>query len=160
MVYENGTEKELEQQRNRYASNPEVREKKSQYYEEDKKKQAALLKEKEKQWRKNDGKKSVSSSEDLLRYKNDQKYKTFKWICEFLEHFLETFKEVCKETEEKLYGLIRQIEEHYAKNVSEIDEMTENANEAADQYDGEYPHFRDEKFFQKDGLHVRKIHEN
>ena len=51
---------------------------------------------------------------------------------------------------------MKSIEDKYSKYTFEIDEMTKNANEGADQYDGEpYPnHFKTEKFFEKDGIYV------
>ena len=45
---EKGTKKELREQREKYALNPEIGQKKKNYYQKEKKKQAILQKEKEK----------------------------------------------------------------------------------------------------------------
>ena len=82
-----GTEKELDQQRKRYASNPDVREKKRKQYEEDKKNQLILQEEQEKQWRKNDAKRSVDYFEERYRQSNQQSYKCFRWFTDFFETF-------------------------------------------------------------------------
>ena len=62
----------------------------------------------------------------------------FKWIHQFFEHFLDTFKNICDETQWKINYLIDCIDEKYSKNMSKLDEMTRNGYAAACQYNGEY----------------------
>ena len=86
-----GTEKELEQQRKKYASDPKVKERKKKYYDENQKKP------KEMERRKRDleegarrAKSSVFHHADSLRNAN----KSFQWITDCFQHFFETFSDV------------------------------------------------------------------
>ena len=108
----NGTKEELEKQRKSYALNPEIRQKKKEHYEEDKKNQKILQLEKEKKRQKEEAEKMVVHFEGQYRKNNDVKYKGFQWIVDFLQHFYETFKFVCKVTKNKLIELMDNIEEH------------------------------------------------
>ena len=99
--------------------------------------------------------------EAQYRKNNDLKYKGFQWIFDFLQHFYETFKFLCKVTKNKLIELMDKIEKHYKEIESEIDSMVTNAKDGAGPYDGEPApnHFKIEKYFQRDGVCVENIHE-
>ena len=111
---ENGTKKELDQQRQRYATNPEVRQRKNDYYEEDKKKQEIFQQEQDKKRNKEDATTLVTRCEDESKRKNEQGYKQFKWVIDFIQHLFETFKDVCEGTRNYLIKLIESIEENYS----------------------------------------------
>ena len=158
----NGTKEEMVKQKERYASNLKVKERKKEYYQEEKKNQKTFQLQQEKKWRRDDASRSVIYWEDRIRPENELKYKGFKWIIDFIHHFLETFNEVCEATRNKLINLVKSIEDQYSKNKSEIDEMFKNAKIGANEYDGEpFPnHFKIENYFQRDGVYIEKIHEN
>ena len=55
--------------------------------------------------RRDEAKKSILSWEEDCREKNRLKFNQFKWLIDFLQHFFEIFKEVSKDTKEKLFDL-------------------------------------------------------
>ena len=151
-----GTEKELEQQRKKYASNPKVKEKKKKYYDENQKKP------KEMERRKRDleeGARLAKSSElyhaDSLRNAN----KSFQWITDCFQHFFETFTDIENQTKAKILDLERDISEKYGNNKTEINEMEKRAYETLDQYESlPFPdHFNCGLYFKKDNQYLEEI---
>ena len=137
-----GTEKELEQQRKKYESDPKVKERKKKNYAKDKKRQAISEKKQEMEWNKTWAKELAISSEKSARDQNKSHFESNEWIHDFFMHFFETFKEMCNQTKERIINLKKSLDRVYIINEFKIDELAEEANAAADDYNGEYPRIR------------------
>ena len=74
------------------------------------------MQEQEKKWRKNDARKSIKYWEERVRDENEHCHRWFRWIHDFLKHFLEVFTAVCNETKKKLTDLIESIETNFSTN--------------------------------------------
>ena len=137
-----GTEKELEKQRKKYESDPKVKERKKKNYAKDKKRQAISEKKQEMEWNKTWIKELAISSEKSARDQNKSHFESNEWIHDFFMHFFETFKEMCNQTKDRIITLKKSIDRVYIINEFKIDELAEEANAAADDYNGEYPTIR------------------
>ena len=73
---ENGIKKELERQREAYASNPQKREEKRKRNEQAKKNQEIYIQEQKKEWRKKDAKEKVLYFENSIRLNNKMQFKS------------------------------------------------------------------------------------
>ena len=151
-----GTEKELEQQRKRYASDPKVKERKKKYYDKNHKKPKEMEKRKknlEEGARR--AKESVIHHEKSLRFENT----SFQWIIDCFRHLFETFSDIDNQTKDKLLDLEKNISKKYDSNESEIDEMTKSAKENLDQHDSlPFPnHFECGLYFKKDDRYLEAI---
>ena len=125
---EEGIEKELEQQRKKYASDPKVKERKKKY--QDMERNIRQVKE------------HVICKEKEARNANRTHFDYNEWIHDFFMHFFETFKEMCNQTKDRIITLKKSIDRVYIINEFKIDELAEEANAAADDYNGEYPTIR------------------
>ena len=134
-----GTEKELEQQRKKYMSDPKVKERKKKCYEEDREKQK---KPREMERRKRGLKKTAITIEKRLRDENKMCLESRNWIHGFFMHLFETFKEVSIQTKDNIISLEKHIDRIYVMNEFKIDELAENADLAVEEYGGEYPQLR------------------
>ena len=133
---EDGIKKELEQQKKNYHSNPEVKERKNAYYEKEKEHQRILREKAARERRKKRAKESIIYHEERDRRAIEMRHKLFKWVIEFLHHFLETHQNVCKETERKINDIIKIIEDKSSKNMLEFEDMFRNAKNGTGQYNG------------------------
>ena len=152
----------MERQREAYASNPQKREEKRKRNEKAKKNQEMFRQEQKKEWRKKDAKQTVLCFENSMRLNNKMRYESnFEWISDCFKHFFETFKDIDDKTKNKLIILEKGIIEKYSSNESEIDEMTKNAKEGAEQYNGDYypNHFNCDLFFKKGNQYPRKFYD-
>ena len=122
---EEGIEKELEQQRKKYASDPKVKERKKKRQEMERNirqvKDHVICKEKE------------------ARNENRTHFDYNEWIHDFFMHFFETFKEVCNQTKGQIFNLKESMDSVYIINEAKIDELAEEANLSVNDYKGEYP---------------------
>ena len=157
---ENGIKKELERQREAYASNPQKREEKRKRNEEAKKNQEIFRQEQKKEWRKKDAKETVLYFENSIRLNNKMQFESFKWISDCFKHFFETFKDIDDKTKNNLINFEKSFAKKYSSNESEIDEMTKNAKEGAEHYNGDcYPnHFNCNLFFKKENQYVQEFY--
>ena len=123
-----GTKKELEQQRKKYASDQKVKERKRKYYQEGIENQRLFEYEQEMERRKKKVKRIARTAEDGARYENKMRFDSNEWIHDFFMHFFETFKDVSVQTKHKIISLEKHIDRIYIMNEFKIDELADNVN--------------------------------
>ena len=118
---ENGIQNELQNQKEKYNSDPILQKKKQELYKKRKAEDKELeLKEQKVSFR-NNAIKSVNWAEERLRNSNPLNSSKRQWIIKCFEHFFSTHNKVHEQTKEKLDGLIDSIKQKHSQINEKID---------------------------------------
>ena len=137
-------EKELDQQKESYASNPEVRERKKKWYEHEKKEQKIWEKQQIEKRRMEHAQERLISDEEKAREKNSEGYR---WLKNSFQKSFEKLKTIDSKTEDMINLLEKRMKEKFIKIDKEIDYKIEKykaeMEKGFDDIRTLYPIFRD-----------------
>ena len=131
---ENGTKEELQKQREKYSSDPDLKEKKSKQAQERYKIRKQEEKVQDIKRKKESSRREAIEMIDyqLERYKNRNSFEYSSrpdWLSKCFEHFHETYPDVDVKTKEKIDTLLNSIKQNSSDIEESIDSYAKNAKE-------------------------------